>query len=643
MTKPSGSREVFIITLEDANTEGEGQETLCGSGGMGMGIYGVCRLGPFPRLSMATNEMTMNSNTCRLPRSRGMTSFARVMASAKSDGFPLVDREFDSDSDTDTDTDEEPEHHHTSSGPARLEVIPEADEGEEPSIIADYTAPRLCHDPYSTAHPICLCRTESASQAHAVADAQLDFRYRFATTHEGEDSAAHYHNWRALKWEFGESFVYGGSGLSTEVIVDDGEGVIQGGHEGKGEKLLRMIEKKYGSLTLQGQQGEREAIGMGMGSEEAEWKERVEKFLEDGVEGDADEGLVSEPSTLFEGVEDLEDGTEAGMMKVPSRSGAVISMSEEVFLKVSCLSLLDSTYADSMQILNMSHDEFVEHYIQRQQARIAQAALVNQNVNDSEPSGDIADAHESSVNAIEQSLVEAASEPTNLPALPAYQTALSMVTRPENALSSHLPSHTSSDSLFAQPSIFSNNPSVTTKPSNESFLPDYPQIVKMLDSEADVDMQQSSGAEDEREASMSSPMLLTSKFDATTPSVSALEERIQAHQADSTPTKATGCKTQVGSARDGDGARDDPWADVCDLTNGQTPSQKQQPAQNALVPDDARRISTLYSWRMKAVARAKRKLSAVCGATKSRVLRSAKKLGAAMRSLAPESEGDRSL
>ena len=342
LTKPTGTMFVYVLQLDE--DQDEGQEALCLPTNPTT-LKGIYKFRDVEKNDNATKQSGTRTKTTsdmrnvamrRFPRSRGATSFARMMAIANEEGFPLVDRKLDSDSEDSND----PEAPPPPTCATTLDVITEVEENVEANDgfinIVDHGALKYCRDPHFAGHPECHSRYKVDSYGRNATEAELDFQKRFAATHGGGDSVAHYHNWCVLKWDHGETLVHGQSALRNTVAANDNEDELAD----PAERLIRMIDVKYGPLTRQGQ------LSSGLNrkgvkcSEECNFK--INMFLDQSPKDDLwfsarppveeHEDAASEPSTLFVGVADLSDDDDPA--PATSQNRTVPSMSEEVLQKV---------------------------------------------------------------------------------------------------------------------------------------------------------------------------------------------------------------------------------------------------------------------------------------------------------------------
>lgn len=391
LTKPTGTKAVFVLQLHDVE---RGQEALCmqTNATTFYGIYNFRNVEHTHIITKYSDPLVLpidsmkNAAARRLPRSRGTTSFARLMASANDEGFPLADHELDSDSDDSDEKDNPALPPYTTA----LDLITEGDEDEEADDgfvdVVNLGGTKYCRDPHSADHPECHGRFKCESYAHNAVDAELDFQERFVTAHNGRDSIAYYRNWRTLKLDHGEALVHGQSSLRNAVATP-GEDEDDDELDDPTEQLLRLIAAKYGPLTSEGQKP-KPAESERRCSEECNFK--VDKYLDHDSKNDpwlsgqplADETeeLFSEPSTLFEGVADFIDDealTPAPTTTV-SQSRVVPSTFEEELEKVVSSVLIILIHTDHLQLLNIPHEDFVNHYVQRQKELREKAARAKQ-------------------------------------------------------------------------------------------------------------------------------------------------------------------------------------------------------------------------------------------------------------------------
>jgi hypothetical protein len=208
------------------------------------------------------------------------------------------------------------------------------------------------------------------------------------------------------------------------------------------------------------------------------------------------ERTVSEPSTLFGGVADLD--AHASIEPMVPQGNTVPLMSQDALLRVQQVLLLVTTKADRVQILDTPHNDFVNHYVQRQQARIEQAirakraiAVTDRAIAPTRSDAEFLEVAKDTVVVGDPSPVSYASSVLELTGaflregMPLISTILAghemtdvdITFRPASALGS-LPSRGDS-SLHT--SVFSKSMPVTTKPSNESSGSDYLRLVDILD------------------------------------------------------------------------------------------------------------------------------------------------------------------
>lgn len=343
LKKPTGTKVVFILQFDE---EGGEQEALCVPTNATTlhGIYNL-RGAHFPREKLNSRAKSTDSMqdeaTCMLTRSRGATSFTRLMSSASEEGFPLADRELDSDSDDEDEHGVLPQAY-----TAKLDGITERDENEEIDDgfvdVVDLEAPKYCRDPDSARHPECHGRYKTEFYAHNIFDAELDFQDRFVTAQNGSDNGSYYRNWRTLKLDYGETLVHGQSSLRNAVAIsEEGEELTEPDDT---EDLLDLIAEKYGPLTLEGQ---RTRSARAETECSAERSSKVRKYLEQVPENDLwlygqsfadrDDDLVSEPSIVFDGVADFSDDEihAPALAAAGSRSRDVPVMSEDALEEVS--------------------------------------------------------------------------------------------------------------------------------------------------------------------------------------------------------------------------------------------------------------------------------------------------------------------
>jgi hypothetical protein len=350
LTKPTGTKVVFVLRFNNDDRE---QEALCMQTNAATlhGIYNFRNVHSCIKKAPAARKMSMsnakNMAPRRLPRSEGTTSLTRLMASANEEGFPLPDRELDSESDEDQDEAAPPPY------TTALDAITEGDEDEEADVgfvnVVDIGAPKYCHDPDSANHPECHGRYKADAYAHNVVDAELDFQERFVSAHSGHDSAAYYRNWLCLKHDHGETLVHRQSSLRNPVASPEEEEEESDGDvelDDGTEQLLRLVANKYGPLTLEGQKAKPAGPTTSCFEEcIAKVNEYLYRDPEDdpwlsGQPLDNEDDVVSEPSTLFEGIADLSnDEASASTAPAPApgnpKSSNVPVMNEEDLEKVS--------------------------------------------------------------------------------------------------------------------------------------------------------------------------------------------------------------------------------------------------------------------------------------------------------------------
>jgi hypothetical protein len=382
LTKPTGTKVVFVLHFNDGSGE---QEALCVQTNATSlnGIYNFRNVHPSVKKGRMSGTIPADSmrNEARrmLPRSRGTTSFTCMMATANEEGFPLPDHELDSDSD------EEQEEAVPSPYTTALDAITESDEDEEAAggfiDVVDFGAPKYCRDPDSAYHPKCHGRYKAHSYTHNIADAELDLQERFIRAHGGHDSATYYRNWRTVKLDHGETLVHGQSSLRNLAAdpEEDDEEDDSDELDDPTEQLLRLIAKKYGPLTLEGQKTQSAQTEEKL-SEECSFK--VDKYLSCQTFDDENEEAVYEPSTSFEGVADFSDDDAPAYAPIPapaetnSRNTPV--MTEEELEKVSSLVCQSMDHTDYMKIVNTPHEDFVNNYVQRYEAMKTKAARAKQ-------------------------------------------------------------------------------------------------------------------------------------------------------------------------------------------------------------------------------------------------------------------------
>ncbi|KAG9203846.1 hypothetical protein G6514_002007 [Epicoccum nigrum] len=361
-TKPTGSKLIYILNLNDSVEE---QPTLCVlpsvvtftdthnvNDAQGRGYINEQTA---PRRSKA-NDMTSNSTPGALRRRGSTVSFTKMLASASNRNFPHDDLELDSDSDSDSDLDSSFDEPSTLPLLDAIEEAEEEEEGKADPVLTttDHVTAKYCRDPYPPAHPTCHSRTKSLSYAHPAGDAEADLQQRFAMKHDGEDSAAHYLNWQVLKWEYVQTMVHGPSSLRREVPISAVDGAAEQLTAQGGESRART---RRGDRCSDGCAFEADGF-IGGDAEVGVWVVRVDEGGE----------LVSETSTLSGGVVSTGRDAEADMARGELPTRVVRALPEQALLKASHPARLLPDDADTVQILDTSHDEFVEHYIHRQQA-----------------------------------------------------------------------------------------------------------------------------------------------------------------------------------------------------------------------------------------------------------------------------------
>jgi hypothetical protein len=248
-------------------------------------------------------------------------SFTKMLASANKKDFPHDNRELDSDTDSDSDSDVDSDDVFSSPSPPRqtknLAAIEEASEEEEEAStslpIAEHVFTRYCRDPNFSGHPTCNHRTRSFSYGHPASDAETDLQERFMLEHDGEDSAAHYLNWRALKWEYGETMVHGPSLLRKEVpapVSNPAEQLTLRGRDGRAPTRRRNRYSEEDAFEVDRIIGDDAKVGV--------WLADV----------DESEELASQTSTLSEKLVGTGRGTEADMAGGDSPARVVRTLPE---------------------------------------------------------------------------------------------------------------------------------------------------------------------------------------------------------------------------------------------------------------------------------------------------------------------------
>jgi hypothetical protein len=296
--------------------------------------------------------------------------------------------------------------------------------------------------------------------------------------------------------------VHGQSPLRTEIVAEDE--LDEEEPEDGAERLIRMIDAKYRPQTLQGQS----SIGP-VHQEETKCPDeclyKINKFSNEEENDpwisnhpylDKHQRTLSEPSTLFDGVADLYD--DAGIESVVPQGNTMPLMSQDALLRVQQVLFLVTTKADRVQILNTFHNDFVDHYVQRQQARIEQAIRAKRASADTgraiAPTRSDVEVLEVAKNTIvvgdpsPVSYAPSVLEPTSAflrEGMPLIRTILTGHRMTEVDISfrpvSALISRPSRDGSSLHTSVFSKGMSVITKPSNESSGSDYLQLVDTID------------------------------------------------------------------------------------------------------------------------------------------------------------------
>lgn len=363
-TKPTGSKFIYVLDLNNSEEE---QTALCVLPNATTftdthDVNGVQSQNHFNEqtasCSASTNSMTDNPSPGTLRRRGSTVSFTKMLASANEHSFPHDDRELDSDSDSDSDSDDV----FSSPTPPRrtkfMAAIAEASDEEEEAAtsfpIAIHVPSRYCRDPYFTGHPTCHHRARDFSYAHPASDADIDLQERFMLKHDGEASPAHYLNWRVLKWDYGQTMVHGPSLLRWKAPTPVGSPAKQ--------------------LTLRGHASRASTRRGDRGSDEGAFE--ADRYIEEVanvgvwlVDVDESEEPLSETSTLSEEVVGTGRETEADTPGGNSPTRVVRTLPEEELLKVNYSAPLSLNDADTAQILNTSHEEFVERCenVQRRQ------------------------------------------------------------------------------------------------------------------------------------------------------------------------------------------------------------------------------------------------------------------------------------
>lgn len=314
--------------------------------------------------------------------------------------------------------------------------------------------------------------------------------------HDGEASPAHYLNWRVLKWEYHQTMVHGPSLLRWKAPTPVGSPAKQ--------------------LTLRGHASRAPTRRGDRGSDEGAFK--ADRYTEEVanvgawlVDVDESEEPLSETNALSEEVVGTGRETEAEIAEGDSPTRVVHSLPEEALLKVSCSAPLLLDDADAAQILNTSHEEFVERCenvqrrqkAARRQSSVAASSQLEANkpasyvpvgapcvsiktapepglvqtappstpemspTNPTHPSSSEVDSHCSPIDAAPEPATHSvqsatpptpAISPTHLPA-PLEVHSIRVATPPAPS---------TSDSLSSPPSIFTHSASITTKPSQET-------------------------------------------------------------------------------------------------------------------------------------------------------------------------------
>ena len=505
-SKPTGSKFIYVLNPDSSEEE---QTALCVLPNVTTfththnvnGAQGQEYINDETASCRASADSMMDNPSPGTLRRRGSTvSFTKMLASANEHSFPHDDHELDSDSDSDSDSDDV----FSSPTPPRqtkfMAAIAEASDEEEEaanySPIAIHVLSQYCRDPHFSGHPTCHHRARDFSYAHPASDAGTDLQERFMLKHNGEGSPAHYLNWRVLKWEYDQTMVHGPSLLRRKAPTPVGSPAKQ--------------------LTLRGQESRAPTRRGNRSSKESASK--VDRHTGDDtevgvrlVEVDESEDPLSETSSLSEEVVGTGRGTEADIPGGDSPTRVVHSLPEEALLKVDCSALSQLDDADTAQILNTSHEEFVEHYenVQRQKttrirASIAATPQVEADkpacyvpvgapcatidtapkslqrliqtappstpevspTHPTHPSSSEVDSRCVSIDAPEPAthLVQTTTPPT--PAIsPAHLPAPLEVPSVRVATS---PTRSSNESLSVRPSVFTHSASVTTKPSQDS-------------------------------------------------------------------------------------------------------------------------------------------------------------------------------
>ncbi|KAH6613930.1 hypothetical protein C7974DRAFT_380330 [Boeremia exigua] len=674
VSQPTGTKTIYIV---EADSAGESQEALCEPTNSET-LKGICN---FPveghhadqPSQLVEHPVTMLDDMPQwLSRSQGV----------KEEETSLAGYEFDIDSDSDEredlDTPSPPPPHIPT-----LESISEVDEDIESNDgfvnVIDDEPPMYCRNPHSADHPHCHGRIVDHQFGYNAMDAELDFQERFVLTHGSVHSVSRYRDWQYLKWECGQSTVHGRSSLRVEVQVDDDQNLEDENDQNyeleveddqsPGDRLVCLIEEKYGPLTRHGLLSTVPARSETQCSEECIFK--IEKFLHAEPQDDLwltngtfineNEERVSEPSMVFVG---LGDDAEPTPPVTPSSNYTTPSMTEEALLK----------------ILNTPHDEFIEHCVQRHQARRQQAVSVRQPRSDA--TFVVVDNTTRAFEEVDKVATEGplspsdttdnAAESTESPVEAAASLACPSGFSPQATLSecdSHpasvLSTRSSRDSITAEVSFSSERTSVTTKSSNESLKSDRQRLIDTLDVQV-----KSHGvfckvdSDEKRIASMPILSLSTSDICDKATDVSALvhDSSLKYTIATSSESTCTEIATQnhltrvvevqtlLPSATE-QAAAMSTYASTNDCINVSTPSAereqhtfddvrydlpKQQPSSPVL--DDAQRSNTRQRWSSKMKCAVKKGVHAMSNATKQgarRAVHSSKKLGKTVRCIVP--------
>lgn len=504
-TKPTGSKFIYVLDLNNSEEEQTALWVLPNATTFTdtHDVNGVQSQNHFNEqtasCSASTNSMTDNPSPGTLRRRGSTVSFTKMLASANEHSFPHDDRELDSDSDSDSDSDDVFSSPTLPRRTKFMAAIAEASDEEEEAAtsfpIAIHVPSRYCRDPYFTGHPTCHHRARDFSYAHPASDAGIDLQERFMLKHDGEASPAHYLNWRVLKWDYGQTMVHGPSLLRW--------------------KAPTPVNSPAKQLTLRGHASRAPTRRGDRGSDEGAFK--ADRYIEEvanvGVwlaDVDESEEPLSETSTLSEEVVGTGRETEAEIAGGDSPTRVVRTLPEEELLKVNCSAPLSLNDADTAQILNTSHEEFVERCenvqrrqkAARRQSSVAASSQVEAHkpacyvpvgapcvsietapepglvqtvppstpvspTHPTHPSSSEVDNHRASIDAAPEPathLVQNATPPT--PAV--SPTHLPAPLEVHSVRVATPPAPSTSDSLSSPPSIFTHSASITTKPSQET-------------------------------------------------------------------------------------------------------------------------------------------------------------------------------